>query len=417
MALFTTAMESPIGVVPLVVQVEVARGCSDLRLLKSPSRLTFRMPARAAAEGTRTAFDFEFQTKPQVMSCLAKSHGHPKFSKMWVARTVLKSTGDQSVTDYRVRFRLRDYAPSWSAWRQCSDVVPGQTVVDAFFPIFDLEKIGGLNGSCRDTLEVEYQYRRADWKLVEMTDSRTIQILGRNEVFFSSRKSEDCAGWEDRWDYGPVILASFTTKDNPIVQQVAGWVSGQVPRGQAASGSDEAAIKFLQDLYNFRVYNKIAYQTPPGGEFNGQNGQHVKYGRDVLQNRAGTCVDLAIFYGSVCEAVGLKPILYLIPGHCFPAIRLPRRGAIYAVEPTGVGRFSFQQMSKRGLEEVKAATEDGRLFKVDIQQLHNSGVYGLQLPTLAASTLSDWGIRPLSAEDARAATAPKREAAAIPSWA
>jgi hypothetical protein len=240
-----------------------------------------------------------------------------------------------------------------------------------------------------------------------MSDSRTIQLLGRNEVVFSSRKAMDCGSWQDRFDYGPAILASFVTKDDPIVQQVAGWVSGQAG-GVAANATDEKAITFLQALYQFMAANGIAYQTPPSGEFNGQFGQHIKYGRDVLQNRAGTCVDLAIFYGSVCEAVGLDPVLFLIPGHCFPSVRLPRSGRLWAVETTGVGRASFKQVSERGLQEVQEARQKGLLYEVDIVKLHNTGIYGLQLPALPPSTLTDWGIRPVTASSASSST--------IPSW-
>jgi hypothetical protein len=418
-ALFTTAASSPFGVVPLVVHTEVARGSRDLRLLHSPSRLAYRAPAAAVSPGGRATFDFEFQAKEQVMTCLAKSYGNPKFTRFWVARTVLKNTGDQAVSNYRVRFRLRDYAPSWSAWKQCARVEPGQTVVDAYFPIFDLDKVGRLSGSCRDTLELEYQHRRADGQLVEMSDSRTIQLLGRNEVIFSSRKAVDCGGWQDRFDYGPAILASFVTKDDAIIQQVAGWVSGQAG-GVAANASDEQALQFLQTLYQFMAANGIAYQTPPSGEFNGQFGQHIKYGRDVLQNRAGTCVDLAIFYGSVCEAVGLEPILFLIPGHCFPAVRLPRSGNLWGVETTGVGRFSFKQVSEVGIQKIKEARQKGLLYEVDIVPLHNQGIYGLQLPTLPPSTLTDWGIRPVMTSSASGAasghTNPTRSNATIPSW-
>ena len=416
-ALFNTAASSPFGVVPLVVHSEVAQGSTNLRLLHSPSRLAYRVPATPTPRDGPVSFDFEFQAKPQVMTCLAKSYGNEKFTKLWVARTVLKNTGEQSFTDYRVRFRLRDYAPSWSAWKHCSEVLPGQTVVDAYFPIFDLEKVGRLSGSCRDTLEVEYQYRRADGQLVEASDSRTVQLLGRNEVVFSSRKPADCGSWQDRFDYGPAILASFVTKDDPIIQQVAGWVSGQAG-GVAANASDEKAIQFLQVLYTFMAANHIAYQTPPSGEFNGQFGQHIKYGRDVLQNRAGTCVDLAILYGSVCEAVGLEPVLFLIPGHCFPAVRLPGSRKLFGVEITGVGRASFKQVSEVGLKEIQEAQQKGLLYEVDIVQLHNQGIYGLQLPALPPSTLTDWGVRPVTttSSSGSAATNSRRASVTVPSW-
>jgi hypothetical protein len=414
-ALFQTAASSPFGVVPFVVQAEVAPCTSDLRFLHSPSRLSYRVPPALPSRDGRVSFDFELQTKPQVMTCLAKSYGNPKFTQLWVARTVLKNTGEQPFSDYRIRFRLREYAPSWSAWRHSSEVVPGQTVVDAYFPIFDLDKVARLNGSCRDTLEMEYQYRGPDGKLVEVSDSRTVQLFGRNEVVFSSRKPADCGSWLDRFNYGPSILASFVTKDDPIIQQAAGWVSGQAG-GVAANASDENALKFLQALYSFMAANHIAYQTPPSGEFNGQFGQHIKYGRDVLQNRAGTCVDLAIFYGSVCEAVGLEPVLFLVPGHCFPAVRLPGSHKIFAVETTGVGRASFKQVSDRGFNEVQEARQRGQVYEMDIVKLHNQGIYGLQLPTLPPSTLADWGIRPVSAGSVSSTSNPARTSAPIPSW-
>src|ERR671936_406412 len=91
--------------------------------------------------------------------------------------------------------------------------------------------------------------------------------------------------------------------------------------GGATSNEDEAAHKFLDALYTY-MGKHIDYQTPPGELFDGKFAQHVKYGRDVLRNRAGTCIDLAILYGSVCEAVGLRPVLFIIPGHCFPGIYL-----------------------------------------------------------------------------------------------
>src|SRR5262249_23030476 len=136
-ALFNTASSSILGVVPMVLQVEVSGGL-DLQVQHSPARFAYRTPTTASAPGARTSFDFEFQTKPQIMTCLAKSYANPKFAKFWVGRTVLKNTGGQHLTDYRVRFRLREYAPAWSAWKHCTDVLPGQTVADTYFPILDL---------------------------------------------------------------------------------------------------------------------------------------------------------------------------------------------------------------------------------------------------------------------------------------
>jgi hypothetical protein len=391
-AIFSTATHTQLGLATMVVKADTPKGSHDLRLLKSPSRLAYQLPAASTRPDGETSLDFTFQVKPQVMTCMAKLYGNPKFNKMWVARTLLQNTGEAKLKNYRIRFRIPEYSPSWSPWAQCQEVLPGQTVVDGYFPVFELEKVGRVNSTRRATLEAEYRYEREDGKAIELTDSRTFQLLGRNEVYYSSLANEDQVGFYDWYDYGPPILASFVAHDDPIIQQIAGWVSGQAG-GVAASASDEGAVKFLASLYDFMVYNQIAYQTSPGARFNDQMGQHVKYGRDVLQNRAGTCIDLAIFYGSVCEAVGLKPVLFLIPGHCFPAIYLPNSGKIFAVEATGIGKIDFQAAVKRGLEEASEALNKGPAYKVDVVDLHNMGVYGLELPPLPPSTLKDWGIR------------------------
>ena len=44
-----------------------------------------------------------------------------KFPQLWVARSVLKNTGDQPIQDYRVRFRLAEYATDWGEWHRCAD--------------------------------------------------------------------------------------------------------------------------------------------------------------------------------------------------------------------------------------------------------------------------------------------------------
>jgi hypothetical protein len=394
-AIFTGAAETPLGLAVMTVKGTLPEGARDLQILKTPARLGYRLPPPQHGAGNSAALDFTWYAKPQVMTALARAHGNPRFSKMWVARTVVKNTGQQTLQDYGVRFRIADFTSTWSPWQKCAQVVPGQTVVDAYFPIFDLDKVNKMTSSRRAVLEVEYQYRKSDGSEVKESVSKTVELLGRHEVYYSSLPADERVGFHDQCDYGPAILASFVSRDDPIMQQVAGWVSGQsggAAGGGAASITDEAALKFLQSLYEFMANNKIAYQTPPVGTVNGQLSQHIKYGRDVLQNKAGTCIDLAIFYGSVCEAVGLRPVLFLVPGHCFPGAYLPKSGRLCAVETTLVGRATFAQAVRRGLEEVAEADKNGQYFAARIAVLREAGIHGLELPALPPSTLRDLGI-------------------------
>ncbi|MBI2826689.1 MAG: transglutaminase domain-containing protein [Planctomycetia bacterium] len=386
------SIKAPMGTANLTLHAVLPPGAKNVELLNNPPRLSYRLPAGDVASGSNAAVDFTFEAKEQVMTCLAKSYGNPKFSHLWAARCQLKNVGDQTVKNYRVRFRIDGFTQGWSPWQSSEQVVPNQTVVDAYFPMFDVEKLAQINGPRPAVIEMELEYTQADDRVVTQSDSRRVQLLGRNEVVFSTLKPEEAVGFYDMYNTGPMVLASFVMHEDPVIQQVAGWVSARA--GGSGSQSDAAAIAFMKALYEFLSANQIVYQTPPAGQFNQQYGQHVKYGRDVLRNRAGTCIDLAILYGSVCEAVGLRPMLTLIPGHCFPAVYLPESGNLLAVETTCIGRRSFDDARNTGRDNLIKAFRDLPAYFVDVDDLHNQGVHGLELTSLPTSALADWGIRP-----------------------
>ena len=161
------------------------------------------MPAQSA-DGSKVSADLTLDVKPQVMSALAKSYGNSKFPNLWVARSVFKNTGDQTLHNYQVRFRVVDYTTTWGPWQRVEEVVPGQTVVDAYFPVMDLEKLAKLNGTVPAMLEVEYQYKQADGQVVKESETKTLKILGHNEVFYSSMKPEDAVDFHDQFDLAPM---------------------------------------------------------------------------------------------------------------------------------------------------------------------------------------------------------------------
>jgi hypothetical protein len=286
-----------------------------------------------------------------------------------------------------VRFRVTGFS-SWSAWKKSDVVRPRQTVVDSFFPLFDLEKMAKLNNPLTTSIEVEYEYRDADGEKIEESDTRRVRLLGRNQIFFSSLDKNVQVGWFDKFNNAPLIMGSFVSSNDPVVQQLAGIVSGKTG-GIAANRSLQEAKMYMKTLFNYLSDNKIAYQTPPGGKFEGQFGQHIKFGRDVLRNRAGTCVDLAVLFASACDAVGLDPVIYVVPRHAFPAVRIG--GYIIPVEATKIGHASFEEALEAGNANLAklANTEIG--YKVDIRQLHDMGVDSLDLPTVPADYLAQLG--------------------------
>jgi hypothetical protein len=218
-------------------------------------------------------------------------------------------------------------------------------------------------------------------------------LLSRNQAYYSSLKPEECVDWSDWTNLMPIVLASFVTHEDPVIQQASGRVA-KWAGGANAAGSNEEALKYMKAVYLFMGEN-IAYQTPPVGESEKQFHQHVKYGRDVLKNKAGTCIDLAILYGSMCEAVGLEAVLYSVPGHCFPAVKMPQNGRIVPLESTMIGRASFEDAVQTALEKQFKQFDAGTkpFTKVDIAQIQKQGALPMDLPSVGEDPLDKWGIK------------------------
>jgi hypothetical protein len=256
-----------------------------------------------------------------------------------------------------------------------------------------MERIGRLTGQSRAAIEIQYQYRGSDGKLVEETESKEIILLSRNQVYYTSMKFADCVDWNDRMNLVGAVVSSFVTHEDTVIQQAAGRIA-KWSGGTNAAASDEAALKFMAAAFQF-IGENVAYQTPPSGENETKFIQHVKYGRDVLKNHAGTCIDLAILYGSLCQAVGLEAVLYNIPGHCFPAVKLPQSGKLIPVEATQVGRRSFDEAVAYAFENHMKPIRAGSMpyDEAVVSKYQKLGAIPIDLPPVGEDPLEKWGIK------------------------
>ncbi len=375
------------------VRLEFPPGTQNVRFDAGRGGVLAEMPAPASQAQGNVDLDVNLAARPEIMSCFYKIYGNPRFRQLWVGRAVFRNRGTAALQDLRVRFRIPGYAP-WSPWDHTPFVYPGQTLVEAYYPTFSLI-VRELKSATPATVEIAWSYRTPDGRTIEDNDTRRIDILGLNEVIFSSLYAEESVSFFDLFNYGPLLGATFVSHTDPIIQRFAGMAAG-LAGGVAASASRDNALTFMRAVYDLMVYNQIRYQSPPGLFVRGVR-QHVKFGRDVLQNRAGTCIDLAILYASACQAGGLEPLLVMLPGHCYPIIRLPD-GTLQPVEATAVSgtaagqKIPFEAAKERGEKEWKDCQADGIFYLVDVQKLRAQGVPTPELPDLPPSALSDWGI-------------------------
>lgn len=355
----------------------------------------------ARPEGTGPGrLTLDLKTKDRLMSAIYKVYGlGTEFHAQWVAKTLLENKGKSVLRDVRVRYKLEGYS-SWGIWQKMPELVPGQVAVSRYYPILE-EQIAGLSSNTPVNLLVEWRYTDLEGKQHEDSDGKRLVILGVHEFVFSNMtRGQSTGGFHDNHNNAPLI-ASWVTRDDPVVKEFAS-MANKIAGGKGASQNDQSAWLVIQGIYELWRRNDFTYQHPPGLtdtniSYDPRFVQNVKFPRDVIRDKSGTCIDLAICMAAMGNAVGLNPYLMLIPGHCFPVFRLPS-GNFAPFEATGVsgglrhGSASFEDLAKYGQKEFQESLQSGNFYLIPVQELWTKGVANPELPDLPADILSKWGL-------------------------
>ncbi len=367
----------------------------------SENRLvTYTLPHRKVAG--KPLVDPIIRFKKRLMAAVYKVYADSEAEdgKYWVVKAIVKNTGPVPIYDLKVYYKLGDYA-DMSIPEYYSIVMPQGAAVDCYYPVIN-SKVAELKTRTPVQLFLKYEYKDGAGQLYSEEMTRRLEILGVNQFEFSNLNDEDRSdSWFDHFNNSR-LLAAFVTKNDDAVKQFAGYVSEAAGGAAAASNSDDAK-KWLRAAYEMQLANNIVYQTPSGFVTQDRSsGQDIKYPRDVFRDKSGTCVDLAITYASLAEAVGLRSYLMLVPGHCFAVIQLPD-GNLLPVENTGLGggerRLSFEQAVETGTKEWAKYLQEGLFYLVDVKQELTAGrIPNPELPAVGADFLEKAGIQRLGAQ-------------------
>jgi hypothetical protein len=371
-------------------------GARDIEVTKEPNELRYRLPEPAAQ---KVAADHEPSfgviVKPHILGALAKQYADPRREKYWPARSVLRNTSGQTLTDYRVRFRIPGFADAWTDWSATETIFPDQVVVDTFRPKLDSAKLAALKSPEPVGVEVEYEYTGPDGKKTSARKTAATRILPINEGVYSDVRYDGDTTWLEAFKDTSNIVASFVTPNDPVVREIVDLVARTVGVKTPLKNEKDAML-FLNGLWMLMRTN-IHYEVTGGSFTDGLLHQHLMYPRDVLREKGALCVNTAIFLASVAESAGLNSNVIAIPGHAFPAIELPGGKPLY-IESTGIGggtiatSVSFAAACKKGEEEAKEALADLIFIRVDIADARKSGVVPPELPALEEGMLAKWGI-------------------------
>ena len=370
----------------------------------SKRQLEYEIPGAYPIDGANLQM-MNFYAKDRIVTASYKTYGLGKgiakfMAAQWIGKAVFKNVGTGVLKDLKVRFKVTGYS-EWSPWQTTREVFPNQTVVLTYYPVLN-SSVASLQAD--SPADVICQYTYGDHSFDE---SQRVRLLGKNSFIFSYLLAGERFGtWEEEYANAP-FLSAWVSRNDPVINMFSAFAN-KAAGGIGAGGSDNAAQQVLAKCYDLMVVNDITYQHPHylqdnSISFDPRNVQNIKFPRDVLRDHSGTCVDLAILYASMANAIGLKAYLMLIPGHCFPIVELPT-GAHFPVETTMVmgglrfGVGSFDDAYRVGRKAYDKALQDGLYYKVDFQEWWQKGISNPELERLPEDILRKWNLRPILAE-------------------
>ena len=373
-------------------------GATDVRWDADRHLLSWVLKYTGGTGTARLAADLH--VRDRLMTTVYKVYGlGTDFGAQWIAKTVFRNEGTNVARNLKVRYKLQGYG-EWSPWDKYPEVVPGQTVVSVNYPVLDAS-IARLRSNTPANLLVEWTYDDGTGTKKEDDDAKKVVLLGVNEFVFSSLVAGESFGtWQEGFNNAP-LLAAWVTRNDGVVKQL-GAMANKNAGGVGSNTDAKSAVAVLKACYELLQLNDFSYQHPPSlsdktVSFDAHMVQNVKLPRDTIRDRSGTCIDLAILFAAMVNAVGLEPHLALIPGHCFPVIKLPG-GQLVGVETTGVsggirfGSAGFDRVLEIGTQELQKAQEDGRIYLIDVQSLWTRGVSNPEIEDLPPDILQRWGI-------------------------
>jgi len=116
------------------------------------------------------------------------------------------------------------------------------------------------------------------------------------------------------------LLASYVQPNHPATKDILRRAS-RILKDRTGSSSlegyqsgHERTLEIGRAIYEALQETGLSYINPPASF---EIAQKIRPLDEVLEGQAGTCIDLACAYASCLEQAGLKPIVWLVPGHAF----------------------------------------------------------------------------------------------------
>lgn len=215
-------------------------------------------------------------------------------------------------------------------------------------PTFFPAKLRQVDEVTRASVEVSLE--DLDNKKIELHRTEPVWLLARTTVPLAV-EDPSTAGLRDMTPY----LGAFVTPNAPAVMTFLREVARRAPDGKLIGyqvGRDRvepqvrAAFEALK-AHRLTYVDSSLTMMPEQG----LRGRRVRRPRESLEERQANCIDGAVLFASLLEAMSMQPAIVIVPGHALVAFRT------WDAEPSTWSYLETTMIGSRSFEEARASGE------------------------------------------------------------
>ncbi len=280
-----------------------------------------------------------------------------------------------------VKITIESEIPGYSELAVTTAIVPANTtVVFGQTPLLVMSKIPA-------TLKtVSFHYRvTADGKNVIDEQTPLLKLFAKDTMVWSVidgdkkvSQSQFIAAWVTPHIQGIQDLLRIAAEYSPD-HSITGYMCSDCITEEEWRNSSNNQVKAIYDALKNEY--KITYISSTIAFGPGSNAyQRVHLPEQTLMDSSANCIDGTVLFASAIEAMGMNPLIVIIPGHAFVGWKIsPNSEEMEFLETTMIDTNSFEDALQRGAKEYQGEIDNGNFETnmseiIDISELRKVGI-------------------------------------------
>lgn len=310
--------------------------------------------------------------------------------RFYFSKVVIDNKGSGELQDVKVDYAVPGYI-DWTTAEEVKYILPGGASVVTIYPQFP-QRVVEKTTQSSERMQIRITYTNAG-NPEKYEKTYPFQMLSRNDYLYTNIPMNEIRGTtdlEDNNDLAPV----FITPQDPIVKYYTQQVQEKVLGGATAGVSQEPleVMRFMMGVYEATRRTGMVYSGTSGvqqeiGDIVSTQ-QKIRLPREVITGNTGLCIEMAFLYASVFASEGLDPVIFFVPGHAYPGVRV--NGQYLAIEATAVGGAGLgyiataDQALQAGMKQLNEFMQQAQqgvpgYSIIDVRQLTSNGVHPMEL--------------------------------------